>query len=237
MRWTRVGLIALSLLGFAAIGYLGRDALATLAFRIGLGSKDGFHCSYPKLRLSGDLRQISVAPFACHLSRTPVRYFDTGQATITLRNFSVENVEVDEATIDYHPRDISNVQTNTLGDLAQAAGISDGFVKSMLDAADMYSANGPPVTIDRLLAKRGGQPESRMRHFHKSMHQLWDRTQIDRLEPTAQRGVVVHDLDMEVMPTRGRMRASVEAGPLPKIELRMQGAALDSDKPRMKLSL
>jgi hypothetical protein len=227
-----VGVIVL-----AALAYIARDSVSSFMFGLALDQRRGFHCSHPTLRVTRDFQRISVAAFACELGTSPVARFDTGPATIVLRGIHAERVEVEAATLDYRPRDTSHVQMNTLGDLTQVAGISTNFVKSMLDASEMYSLNAPIVVVNELSAKRAGKLESRMHGLRRSTRELWDRTQIQRLDPAGQALVSVRNLDMEVTPSRGHMSASIRIGGEPGVELHLRGEALNTPRPRMQLSL
>jgi hypothetical protein len=236
-RRYRVLLGIVTMLGLACIAYIARDPLVTVALRSALGMRAGFSCTHPHASLSAGLQTLTVTPFACELGRSPVQHFDTGMAVVVIRGFRPKRVEVGEVTLDYRQRDISHVEMNTTGDLAAAAGIVDGFVKSMLDACEMYSISGPEVMIRDLVSKRGGVIESRIHGFHLSNRGLWSRTQIMRLQPAGQRSVTVTDLDMQVTPSQGKMRATIHVGALPPIHVRLNGQQLAGPTARMQLSM
>lgn len=233
----RVLIGVLAVLALACVAYIARDPLATVVLRTVLSMRPGFSCTKPSASLSADLHTLTVTPFACELGRPPVRHFDTGTAVVYIRGFHPERVEVEEVTLDYRQRDISGVEMNTTGELAQAAGIVDGFVKSMLDASETYSISGPEVIIRELLSKRGGAIESHITGFHQSTQELWSRTQMKRLVPAGQHAVTVNHLDMLVTPSDGKLRATIQVGPLPPIAMRLIGQHLNEAKPRMRLSL
>jgi hypothetical protein len=74
-----------------------------------------------------------------------------------------------------------------------------------------------------------------MHGFRKSMEGAWDRSQADRVE-CPERGLVLHALDMKVIPSWGNLNAILSFGPLraPEgFELRLEGRRLDGIRPRL----
>jgi hypothetical protein len=221
-----------------AVAYVFRDALATRVFAFVVDGLDSVQCDHAAVRVSRDLHEIRIAPLDCTIEEKPMHRLRTlDDAVITLDSVGIEDVRIRRVIVDYKERDISQVRSNTLGELAAFAGLSDKLVKSLLDASESFSTSAPPIKADVLTLNRGGEKAATMHDFVKSNDGVWERTYAARLESGP---VELHAFDMRVTASSGRLAANLyvgkgEPGEKPDVPLLLEGAELDTKAPRVTL--
>lgn len=228
-----------------AATYLFRDALATRAAGFAIDHSDQLHCTRPDIDIAAGLDRILIGEVECTMDSGPVRYVHTeGLTTVRLSGLKDLSVHVDKATIDQRDRDVSNVETNTLGDVAEIAGVTDMLYKGMLDAAELYSPTLPPVEVDELVMKRAGKLDSVLHGFRQSLDGEWNRSQAARVQPPGggDQPVSVRSLDMRVTPDKGKMTANIflsdpSPGEKPDMTVNVEGHRLDASHPKISLEI
>jgi hypothetical protein len=238
-----LALLAL-LLVLAAFGYGFRDKLATALARVALERSSKLHCTHPAIHIAGNLSQIAISELECTMRDGPIRYVRThSETTIELSHLRPLNVHIEKAVIDQRERDVSDVHTDALGEMAKVAGLSDTLFKGMLDFSELYSPTSPPVTIDELDMKRAGKREALLHGFRKSLDGHWDRCWAATVEtPGVGSAVAVQALDMRVTPSHGRLSASVyftrpKLGQEPDLAIHVEGRHLDERHPQFNVKL
>jgi hypothetical protein len=240
-------LIALGcVLLLSAAAYLFRNPLATKLTAVMLDRSRDMQCStHPDVRISSTLQRITVSPFKCEMLKPgPLKAFEThSEAVLTLSGLTPSRIYVSKATMDQREREVKNVESNTVGDLANIVGIRDQLVKGMLDASEQFSVGGPIVEADTMIAKRAGKVDSIMKHFRRSYEDGWDHQHAERMESPGGTGpVAMRDFDMRVTKSQAKLRLSVylgkaKAGEEPDVALKMDATGLDENKPRVNMSL
>jgi len=234
-------LCAIALLGLVA--YLARDQLATRVAGVVLDRKSNLRCSHPELDVAPSLKTIVAAPVDCEVFASPFTEFrTTTPMTIELGALRPRSIRVQRAELDQRARDISHVDMDTTGDIADALGVIDSMVKNMLDSAAMYRKDMPYLLVDVLTTRRDNELESTMIRFRKSMDGPWNRTQADRVIAAGGSPVTVADMDMRVTETRARCRVDIylgkrEAGDTPDIKLAMVAEHLNTKTPKLALEI
>jgi len=237
--------IASAVVAVCAAAYIFRNPIANAVVDYALAHSDERHCTKPHIDIAAALDRIDVSEMECTMRSGPVRYVHTeGLTRIRFSGLSQVHVHIDKATIDQRDRDVSNVETNTLGEVADLVGAMDSFSKGMLDAAEMYSPSLPSVEIDEVTMKRAGKMDSVMYGFSQSLDGRWNRSQAKRVEmPGGGNGLVsVQALDMRVTPQQGRMTASIfitkpSPGEQPDVTLEVQGRKLDAKRPHISIEI
>src|SRR4051812_23255835 len=155
-RATKIWLGALFFVtALAGLGYVFRSAIATRAFAEFVDHREGVRCSHPRLELAPSLDVLEMAPFECSFGRGPLASAQTFTPTrIRLKAFGVEQIHVTRAAMNFRARDVSDIPSNTLEDIANITGMRDQLIKAVLDASEMYSPDAPPVSVDHLTILR-----------------------------------------------------------------------------------
>lgn len=239
-------LIALGLvLLLLAAAYVLRDPLATKLTAVMLDRSGDMQCTHPDIRISATLQRITVSPIKCEMHKPgPLKAFETAsEAVITLAGMSPSRIYVSRATMDQREREVKNVESNTVGDLANIAGIRDNLVKGMLDASESFSAGGPILEADTMIAKRAGKVDSIMKHFRRAYVDGWDTQHAESMESPGGSGPVsLRDFEMRVTKSEAKLRLAIylgkaKPGEKPDIALKMDATGLDEKKPRVHMSL
>lgn len=231
-----------SLALLAAVTYAYRDPIATELAAVALKRKSGMRCTAPQIQIDGSLDHVTVSPIECSIAEGPISAFKTlSPLEVQLDGFKASRVRVARAIVDQRERDVSKVESNTLGDLADLAGVLDMLVKGMLDASEMFRPGGPVVHCGTLTMKRNGKLEAVMRDFQRSHEHGWERTRAERVE-SGPEFASIRDFDMRVTPSHGKLRLNVflgkpERGEPPDMRLEVEGDRLNQRKPHFDLSL
>jgi hypothetical protein len=236
-----VGAAALFLLlGLLAYGF--RDPIATKVAGFVLDRRPGMRCTHPEIRVDRSLELAIVAPIDCSIADGPItRFVAQSDMEVELDGFSAKRVRIERAMMDQRERDVSNVESNTLGDLADLVGFRDSLVKGMLDAGEMYAGKGPVIQMDTVISKRAGKTEAVMHGFRITHENGWDRQFAARME-SGPDIAAIRNFDLRVTPKRGQLSLDLflgkpEPGEKPDIELQVEGRQLDEKKPHFKLSM
>jgi hypothetical protein len=242
-RWLRrllfAGLLLVLVLGST---YVFRDPIAKAMFAGFTSLAPGMDCSHPDIHVDRSLTRMELESLECTLVRGVVHTISTASPTvIELHGLQPPVVWMAQATIDKRERDVSNVETNTLGDLGKLVGMTDPQVKAMLDEADSYSLHQPEIRIERLTALRGGKRENVMIRFRHWVDGEAMRTHAARVE-IGGAPVDLRDLDMSVTPAHGELAIAVflgkaERGERADTTLKIVGRGLGKQKPSFDLSL
>jgi hypothetical protein len=240
-------LIALGgVLLLSAAAYVFRDPLATKLTATMLDRSRDMQCTHPDIRISSTLQRITVSPLQCEMLKPgPLKAFEShSEAVLTLEGLTPSRVYVSRATMDQREREVKNVDSNTLGDLANVVGIRDMLVKGMLDASESFSPGGPIFEADTIIAKRGGKVDSIMKHFRRSYEDGWDHQHAERMEsPGGGSGpVAMRDFDMRATRSEAKLRLALyigksKPGEEPDIALKIDATGLDDKTPRVNMSL
>ena len=220
--------------------YVCRDALATRGLALVVDNVSTVQCNHAQVHISASLQSIFVSPLDCQIEGKPMRRVQThDDLVVTLGALGVDDVHVKRATVDYKERDLSRVQSNTLGDIAAFAGVSDKLVKSVLDASEGYSDSSPPLRVDVLTMQRGGRTSAVMHDFSKCPDGAWERTHATRVESGL---IEIQQFDMHATPSRGRLTGNVylgsaDRGEEPDVPLLLEAEQLDTKQPRVTLHL
>ena len=231
-----------ALLALLAAAYIARDPLATAITKLVLARDTELACTPVEVSVSASLDTLTFSPVSCSIRTGPVREFATQDpATISLRGLSPQTIRVARASMDQRDRDISHVQMNTLGELADLVGMTDELVKSLLDGSETYAPEGPALYIEVLTTTRLGKNKAVMKRFRSTIEEGWNRTQGTSADSFAGIKTVMR-LDQRV--TRSRATATValslggpERGDKPDFTLRLSGEQLDTRSPQVKLSI
>ena len=230
----------------AAASYVLRNTLATRVTGIMLDRSRDMECTHPDIRIAASLQRITVSPLQCQMLKPgPLKAFQTdSEAVLTLDGFTPSRIYVSRATMDQREREVKNVESNTVGDLANIVGIRDQLIKGMLDASESFSPGGPILEADTMIAKREGKVDSVMKHFRRSYEDGWDRQHAERMEgPDGESGPVsLRDFDMRVTRSQAKLRLAIylgkaKRGEEPDIALKMDATGLDENKPHVTMSL
>lgn len=239
MKKIALGVVAAILVLWIAV-YIFRDALASRALALVVDNVSALQCNHPRVHISPSLRQIFLSPLDCEIAGKPMRRLQThDDVTVTLGATSIDDVHVKRATVDYKERDLSQVQSNTLGDIAALTGVSDKLVKSLLDASENYSESSPPLRVDVLTMQRAGKTSAVMHNFSKGPDGAWERTYAERVESGS---LELRKLDMRATPSRGRLTTNIflgaaERGEKADVRLLLEAEQLDTKQPRVTLHL
>jgi len=241
----KVGKILLGVVGAVAVlgvvAYALRDAIAT-AFIGRFLEEPGVRCTRPDVRIDLSLTSATLAPLRCSVADGPIATWSTqSPLRADLDGWSVRRIRVARATIDQRERALPEVESNTLGDIADLFGFRDELLKGMIDASETFMVGGPVMHCDRLVMKRAGKVESVLRDFHRTFERGWDRTRATRLESESEI-VQIRDYDMRVTPRRAELRFDVhfgqpERGDRPAMQVRIEGRGLNRKRPYFSLSL
>jgi hypothetical protein len=227
----------------SALAYAFRDALATAMVAFVADRQTKARCNHPRVAISANLETVTFSPLDCVVSSGPIQRATTdSEVVVELKSFKAETVRVAKATLNQRERSLANVECNVMGELVKLQGAGDQLMKGMLDASELYAAEGPQVHVDRLTMQRAGKTESIMVGFRKSTDDQWDRTQTSRVGGNGIDLVTVTDLDMHVTPSRGRLVANIhlgkaQPGDAPDIRLKMEGRKLNHAKPHFDMEL
>lgn len=238
-----VALVAVAaMLVLGLVGYLARDPIATAVTGLVIDRKKNLSCTSPEVQVASSLDQVVLSPVKCKVYDHPITKFTSHTPMIVdLAGMKPRQVRVAKATIDQRARDLSGVESNVLGALAEMTGSTDSLVKAMLDGAESYSTSDMWLVIDEMIGYRGGKKESVMHRFRTNMDGEWNRTRADLID-SGGGPMSVGDMDMRVTPSRGRCTVSLflgkrERGDEPAFRLEMVGDRLDTPKPHMRLRL
>ncbi len=240
-----VGKVLLGAIGavlvVALAAYFLRDAIAKeLVAR--LLAEPGARCTRPDVHIDRWLRSAIVAPLRCSVAQGPIAAWSTQSPLhADLEGWSVRRIRVARATFDQRERELSEVESNTLGDIADLFGFRDELLKGMLDASEAFMADGPVMHCDRLVMKRAGKVESVLRDYHRTFEHGWERTRATRLEGGS-KIVQIRDYDMRVTPRRALLRFDVHLGrperdDRPAMQIRIEGRGLNGKRPYFRMSL
>jgi hypothetical protein len=235
------GLLSLTLV--AALGYVFRSAIATKVFAFVIDRRAGMDCSHPVLVIARSLKAVEMSSLECRLDEGPLARFETfAPATIALKGFGVEYIHVARAAMDFRGRDVSNIASNTLEDLANVTGMRDQLIKAVLDASAMYSPDAPPVSIDRLEISRERKRESVIHEFAMTQDGEWNRSQGSKVDVGIEGLASLRNFDRRVTPTRGKLTLDLylgdaDPGEKPDTQLRLDGTNLNGPRARFELSL
>jgi hypothetical protein len=234
------------LLGFtalAALGYVFRDAIASRAFALVVDHREGVRCSHPALQIASTLDVVVLAPLECSFSRGPLANAQTFTPTqIALKAFGVEHISVARAAMNFRKRDVSDIPSNTLEDIANITGMRDNLIKAVLDASEMYSADAPPVSVEHLTVLREGKRESVIHDFAMMPDGKWNRSRGAKVDVGIDGLAALRNFDRRVTATRGKLSVDLylgtaEPGERPDTVLRLEGTNLNSADTRFELSL
>lgn len=238
----RLSAVLLSLLLMAGTTYVLRDTIATAMFASFSAVAPGISCSRPKIDVDGSFTRIELEPFECSLERGPLQRLRAESSTrIELHGLRAPLIAIAQARIDWRERDVSYVETNTLGDIGQLVGATDPLFKAILDAAELYDAHAPELKIEKLSAFRAGKRENVQFGFRQQLDGEWSRTRARRVE-AASGPLELRDLDMRVTPSRCQLAVSIylgkaERGEQPDAKLTVSGRGLDRPKPKFEVAL
>jgi hypothetical protein len=241
----RVPKILLGVMGAVAVlavaAYSLRDAIATALVARFL-DEPGARCTRPDVRIDRSLKSAVVAPFRCSVAQGPIAAWST-QAPLhaDLDGWSVRRIRVARATFDQRERDLSGVESNTLGDIADLFGFRDELLNGMIDASETFMAGGPVMHCDRMVMRRKGKVESVLIGFHRTFEDGWERTRATRMEGGS-RLVQIRNYDMRVTPRRAKLRFDVhlgkpEPGDRPAMQILIEGRGLKEKRPYFEMSL
>jgi hypothetical protein len=237
-----LGAVVAFVVVLCVVAYFFRDALATRVAAHVLDGRPGLRCTHPDVRISRALDSVTLTPIKCSLSEGPITKFSAESNTVVLLDgLHLRSVNIPRATIDQRDRDMTNVESNALGDLAQVIGMRDSLCKGLLDASEMYSDSDMLLQVGVMTQKRKGKTESVMHGFRRTFEKGWDRQFAERVESSPELASV-RNFDMRVTPSRGELTADIylgkpKHGEKPDAELKIDGRELDQKKPRFKLSL
>ena len=242
-KWIQI-IIGVFVLLFA-LGYLLRDPIANQVAAVVLArSSPDLHCTPPKVAIAASLSNITFDDVECTIAEGPVRYAHVaGTSEIAINLFEPSQLHIPKITVDMRDRDISNVQPDTIAELAAITGLMDMLYKGMIDFSEMYSPDAPPVFIDELTMLRAGKREAHLKSFRKTSDGAWDRCQAADVRATGIAKLVdLRQLDLRVTPARGLMNLSIytstpEPGEKPDMSVGIQASALDSKQPRFAIEL
>lgn len=243
-RWKKL-LLAAFLVAFAIAGaaYAFRNPLATAAFAYAVDHNQQLSCTHPDVEVTRSLGELIIGPVACDVRGKPLlRVTTTARTFIELGASGPKSIEVGHATFNYRERDISAAHTNTAADIGKIVGMSDSLIKGMLDAAEMYSADTPAISVERLTMMRAGKRESVMYGFWMAVEGTWNRSHAARVDAGIEGLAEIRNFDMRVTPVRGKLSMAVylgkaERGEAPDTVVRLEGTALDKRQPSFELSL
>jgi hypothetical protein len=245
MRARKVGKILLGVVGgvvvLGVLAYALRDAIATALIGTFL-EEPGVRCTRPDVHIDDSLTSATVAPLQCWVAQGPVASWSTQSPLhADLDGWSVRRIRVERATIDQRKRKLPEVESNTLGDIADLFGLRDELLKGMIDASETFMAGGPVIHCNRLVMKRAGKVESVMRDFHRTFEDGWERTRATRLEGGS-KTVQIREYDMRATPRRADLRFDVyfgepDRGDSPAMQARIEGRGLNQKRPYFSLSL
>lgn len=243
-RWIKIVLgVLISAVLVAGLSYGFRNSIATRALAYMLDHQEKLTCSHPEVEVASSLAWADVAPLDCKIRRSPMSEFKTmGPSRMFLKPFGVERIHVPRAVFDFHDRDVSHVQLDSDGELANVVKMTDPMVKGILDSSETYSPDQPPMLIDHLTMQRGGKRESVMHEHTTTMDGVWSRSHAERVDFGMEGIATVREFDMRVTPRRGKLRMLVhlgdaEPGEKPDALVKLDGSELDQPKPRFDLSL
>ena len=236
-----VGVVsAAAALGIAA--YLLRDPIATALVARELNGEPGVQCTPIEVHIDDSLAFATASPFRCAVAEGPVASWSTQTPVrAELDGWAVKRVRVARATVDQRDRDMAEVESNTLGDLADLAGLRDQLVKGMIDASESFMPGGPVMRCDRLVMRRAGKVESVLRDFHRTFEHGWERTRASRMEGGPEIAQV-RDYDLRVTRRRAKLTFDVyvgkpERGDEPAMQVRIEGRGLDQKRPYFEMTL
>lgn len=243
-RWVKVLLSVFAVLAILLVAtYAFRDPIATAAFAYGVDHRDGVACSHPRIRIASSLDEVEIAPLECALSRGPLAKAKTfTPARIFLDGSRVKRVSIARAALDFRDRDLARVESNTLGDVVDLAGVRAPMINSILDASEMYSPDAPPVSIDHLTMLRNGETENVLHDYSRRIEGEWSRSHARRVETGIEGIASARNLDMRVTPLRGKVTVALylgdkERGEEPDVEMRIAAKQLDQQSPKFEFSM
>jgi hypothetical protein len=214
--------------------YVFRDEVATHALALAVDNIKTLQCNHASVHITPSLRRIHVTPLDCTIEGKPMKHLSThSDAVVTMGLVGIDDVHIERATVDYKERDLSNVTSNTLGDIAAFTGVSDKLVKSLLDASENHSTSAPPIRIDTLTIQRAGETSAVMHDFSKTPDGIWERTSAAKVTSGP---IEINDFDMRATPSQGRLTGEVHLGKaVPDVALEIKGAKLDTQQPSVTL--
>ena len=243
-RWAKiiVGIgVAIGLLFGGA--YVCRSEIATAATAFVLDRDENAKCTHPEIEVAASLDLVHVSPVECRLSKGPLKRMQTfGRMRITLDGFDVKQVHIPRATFDARDRDVSHVELNTLGDIADLFGASQGLIKGVLDGHDNYQADPIPMTIGQLTTLREGKKDGVMYDYREWKDGVWYRSNAARMSSGTEGLAEVRNFDMRIAPNRARLSMGIylgeaERGEEPDAELRLESRNLNDRKPKFEMEL
>ena len=223
--------------------YIFRNPLATRIAAVALDRSHELRCTHPDIRIAASLQRITLSPFECKIDKPgPLAAFKAdSEVVLTLRGLTLTRIYVARAIMDQRERDVKDVDSNTLGVLANMVGVRDNLLKGMLDASESFSPGGPVIEADTMIAKRGGKLDSVMKHFRSSYEDGWQRQRAERLEGGPD-FVQLRDFDMRVTKSRAKLRLAMhfgkpKHGEEPDVSLKMDATGLDEKRPHVNMRL
>jgi len=228
----------------AVLIYLLRDPIATRVAAFVLDRDKESECTHPEIRISNAIDRITLSPFECQMYKPgPLKAFKAeSDVVLRLDGLEITHVYVARATTEQHDRKTSHVESNTLGDIADLAGVRDGLVKGMLDASESFSPGGPVLEADTLIGKRAGKVQSVMKGFRRTFEDGWEHRHADRMEGGGPGIVAIRDFDMRVNKSHAKLSLAMhlgkpEKGEAPDMQLKITGRDLDQKTPYVSMSL
>jgi hypothetical protein len=231
-----------SLLALSLALYVFRDPIASELAALALERKPGMRCTPPELQIDASLDRVTVSPIECSMAKGPISAFSTlSDLEVQLDGLKASRARVARAIVDQRDREVTEVESNTLGDLAKLAGMRDMLVKGMLDASEGFSPGGPVMQCGTLTMKRDGKLEAVMRDFQRTYEHGWERTRAAVVEGGPE-FASIRDLDMSVTRSRGKLKMDVflgkpERGESPDVRLKVEGDRLNQSEPHFDMSL
>ena len=234
--------VLLSFAVLSGVAYVFRDGIATGMFALIIDSRRGVRCSHPELEVASTLDAVTMQPIECSFTGGPLASAQTfTPATIALDGFGVDHIRVSRAVMNFRKRDVSEIPSNTLEDIANITGMRDQLMKAVLDASEMYSANAPRVLVDQLTITRERKKESVIHDFVMTQDGEWNRSRGAKVDVGIEGLAALRNFDRRVTASRGQLKLDLylgdaERGEEPDTTLQLDGTQLDRDA-RFKLSL
>jgi hypothetical protein len=234
-------IVSFAVLG--GLGYVFRNSLATRVFALAVDQSDDVSCSHAAIQIAKSLDAVEIAPVDCSFSSGPLASAETFATTrIAFKGFGVGQIHVTRAAMNFHKRDVSDIPSNTLEDMANITGMRDQLMKAVLDASEMYSPNVPPVSIDHLTVLREHKRESVIHDFVMTQDGVWNRSRGAKVDVGIEGLAALRNFDRRVTDTRGKLTLDLylgdaDPGEKPDTQLQLDGRNLNRPNRRFELSL
>jgi hypothetical protein len=142
-------------------GLLARHALASF-FAGRVLTQKGFDCAPISVRVAlGIPPQLELAATRCKVAEGPLESIEFKEPlSIKLDGLKIGSLECALFEIDLRPSAHKEVELNTLGDLSRIVGLDQPALELMFDAAELSSAQNPPLLATRAVVRRAGKQVS-----------------------------------------------------------------------------